>query len=131
MKVKETPPSIRIRVHHDVSGDDLMPLLLGIEEEGVPVELTRHDELNPLKLAHAAAVESKLGIGIGVALDYVVITTEKLPEERPYIARFLADADGRIFGSNTARIVKRVPLRDFRRTDTPAPDTVDLQERNY
>ncbi|HJE50960.1 MAG TPA: glycerol dehydratase reactivase beta/small subunit family protein [Tessaracoccus flavescens] len=111
--MKETPPSIRIRVHDDVSGDDLMPLLLGIEEEGVPVELTRHGELNPLKLAHAAAIESKLGIGIGIALDYVVITTEKLPEDRPYIARFLSEADGRLFGGNAARVVKRIPLRGF------------------
>lgn len=112
--MKPTPPSILLHVHRDVPGDDLMSLLLGIEEEGVPVELTRHDEMNPLKLAHAAAIESKLGIGIGVALDYVVITTEKLPENRPYIARFLADADGRIVGGNAARVVKRLPLRDFR-----------------
>ncbi len=124
--MNQTPPSIRIRVHNDVPGDDLMPLLLGIEEEGVPVELTRHDEMNPLKLAHGAALESRLGIGIGVALDYVVITTEKLPEDRPYIARFLADADGRIFGGTAARVVKRLPLRALGKTDG-----VDLHERNY
>ena len=117
--MKLTPPSISVRVHNDVTGDDLMPLLLGIEEEGVPVEVTRHEELNPLKLAHAAAIESKLGIGIGVALDYVVITTEKLPEDRPYIARFLADAEGRIIGGNAARVVKRLPLRRF---DAQSPD---------
>ena len=92
--MKPTPPSICVRVHHDVTREDLLPLLLGIEEEGVPVEVTRHEQLNPLTLAHEAAIESALGIGVGVALDYVVITTEKLPEDRPYIARFLADADG-------------------------------------
>ncbi|NHB84674.1 glycerol dehydratase reactivation factor [Tessaracoccus sp. HDW20] len=115
---KLTPPSILIHVHDQVPGDDLVTLLLGIEEEGVPVELTRHAELNPLKLAHAAAVASKLGIGIGVSLDYVVITTEKLPEDRPYIARFLADVDGRLIGGDAARVVKRLPLRGFA-TRTP------------
>lgn len=124
--MKETPPSILIRVHDDVPGDDLMPLLLGIEEEGVPVEVSRHDELNPLRLAHAAAIESRLGIGIGVALEYVVITTEKLPEDQPYIARLLADVDGRLFGGNAARVVKRVPLRSVTRTTT-----TELRERNH
>lgn len=123
--VRDTPPSILIRVHNDISGDDLMPLLLGIEEEGVPVEVSRHDELNPLRLAHAAAIESRLGIGIGVALDYVVITTEKLPEDEPYIARLLADVDGRLFGGNAARVVKRVPLRSVTRVATFEP-----RERN-
>lgn len=125
--VKQTPPSILIHVHRDVPGDDLMALLLGIEEEGVPVELSRHDELNPLKLAHAAAVASRLGIGIGVALDYVVITTEKLPEDRPYIARFLADVHGRIFGGNAARVVKRLPLRGYE----GGPNVVSVTERNH
>lgn len=124
--MKDTPPSILIRVHNDVSGDDLMPLLLGIEEEGVPVEVSRHNELNPLRLAHAAAIESRLGIGIGVALEYVVITTEKLPEDQPYIARLLSEVDGRLFGGNAARVVKRVPLRSVTRTTT-----TELRERNH
>ena len=120
--MKPTPPSICVRVHHDVTREDLLPLLLGIEEEGVPVEVTRHEQLNPLTLAHEAAIESALGIGVGVALDYVVITTEKLPEDRPYIARFLSEADGRLFGGNAARVVKRLPLRPF---DASTPEFGD------
>ena len=95
------PPAICVHVHEATTDAHLADLLLGIEEEGVPVEVSRHDHLNPLVLAHDAAVTSRLGIGLGVALDYVVITTDKLPEHRPYVARHFA------------RIVKRIPLRDF------------------
>ncbi|MHA6513385.1 glycerol dehydratase reactivase beta/small subunit family protein [Tessaracoccus sp. Z1128] len=107
---KPTPPAIALHVHLDVPETALTGLLLGMEEEGVPAEVTRRDELNPLALAHAASLESRLGIGVGVALDYAVVTTEKLPEGRPYIAEWLGVSD-RIVGSNAARIVKRIPLR--------------------
>lgn len=87
-------------------------ILYGIEEEGIPYAVRTCAELNPLVLAHAASVESRLGVGVGISLDYVVITTEKLPEQRPYIAQTLnynRDQD-RALGSNAARIVKRMPL---------------------
>lgn len=126
--MRPTPPSILMYVHDDVPTDDLVSLLLGIEEEGVPVEMSRHAELNPLTLAHEAAIGSRLGIGIGVALDYVVLTTEKLPPERPYIARFLADAEGRTVGGNAARIVKRLPLRYF--NGAPSGSTPGSERNN-
>ncbi|WP_052460096.1 glycerol dehydratase reactivase beta/small subunit family protein [Tessaracoccus massiliensis] len=111
----ENRPSIGLHVHRAVTDAQLRHLLLGIEEEGVPVELTRHDELNPLVLAQGAATESRLGIGIGVSLDYAVTTTEKLPEQRPYVAQWFNRDQllDRIIGSNAARIVKRIPLRGF------------------
>ncbi|NLE98177.1 MAG: glycerol dehydratase reactivation factor [Propionibacterium sp.] len=108
-------PTIHLHAHRDVPGAQLTHILLGIEEEDVPVDVTHHDEPNPLRLAQAAALSSRLGLGLGVALDYVVTTTDKLPTERPYIAQHfgrdpLAD---RTIGSNAARIVKRIPLRGF------------------
>ena len=50
------PPSICVHVHSAITDASLDDLLLGIEEEGVPVEVSRHDHLNPLVLAHDAAV---------------------------------------------------------------------------
>ena len=46
-------------------------------------------------------------------MDYAVITTEKLPEAKPYLATWLnADAGiDRAIGTNAARMVKRTPLR--------------------
>lgn len=113
MTTKPEPPTIHLYVHDDTDGEALAPLLLGVEEEGVPLELHRHTEANPLKLANRAAISSRLGLGIGVSFGYVVITTEKLPEGRPYIAQFFGRDrhDDRAAGSNAARMVKRIPLR--------------------
>lgn len=106
-------PSIAVHIHDSLTDDALTDLLLGIEEEAVPVEVTRSTELNPLKLAHSAARHSQLGVGVGVSLDYAVVTLDKLPEDRPYLA-YGWGADqlrDRITGANAARLVKRLPLR--------------------
>lgn len=108
-------PTIRVRLNERLDEARIAQVLYGVEEEGVPVELTRHAELNPLVLAHEASLESRLGIGIGVGLDFVVITTEKLPTDRPYLADVLnrSDSSDRRAGSNAARLVKRMPLSDM------------------
>lgn len=105
-------PTILLHAHEAITGGQLRELLLGIEEEGVPVTLQRLPELNPLVLAHGAGTASRLGVGVGVSLDYVVVTTEKLPASRPYIAQFLGAgaARDRAIGANAARLVKRMPL---------------------
>ena len=105
-------PTIMLATHDRVSERALVPLLLGLEEQGVPVERFTLDELNPLTLAHEASLRSVLGIGIGVSLEFVVVTTDKLPRERPYLAHYFnrsAD-DDRVIGGNAARLVKRLPL---------------------
>ena len=110
--MKAERPTIRLRVNEAITDAQLAQILYGIEEEGVPSEVSRHSELNPLQLAHQASLESRLGIGIGVSLDYVVITTEKLPAPRPYIAVGLnhTHRNDRALGANAARLVKRMPL---------------------
>ena len=109
-------PSIVVATHDSITHRHLREILLGIEEEGVPFRVERSDELNPLALAHEASLESRLGGGIGVSLDFVVITTEKLPQGRPYIAHVLNHnaATDRTLGASAARIVKRLPLTDLR-----------------
>ncbi|MEN0072535.1 MAG: glycerol dehydratase reactivase beta/small subunit family protein [Propionicimonas sp.] len=110
--MKPERPTIRLRLGTGVPDAAIAEVLYGIEEEGVPVELTRHDELNPLTLAHQAALESRLGIGIGISLDYIVITTEKLPAGKPYLVESLnrSEATDRAAGGNASRLVKRMPL---------------------
>ncbi|MCA0308438.1 MAG: glycerol dehydratase reactivase beta/small subunit family protein [Actinobacteria bacterium] len=105
-------PTIRLRLNERLADTHILEVLHGIEEEGVPVEVTRHAELNPLVLAHEASLESRLGIGIGVSLDFVVVTTEKLPASAPYLAARLnaTEANDRAAGANAARLVKRMPL---------------------
>ncbi len=108
-------PSIRLRLNDRVDEARIAEVLHGVEEESVPVELTWHTELNPLLLAHAASLESRLGIGIGISLDHIVITTEKLPPDRPYLAAILnrSATSDRKAGANAARLVKRMPLSDL------------------
>ncbi len=106
-------PSIVIALSEGYDRRRLGDLLLGIEEEGVPARVVELEQINPLVLAHRAAQEAILDVGIGIALDYVVVTTEKLPQERPYMAYWFAtsaQAD-RTIGGNAARLVKRMPLR--------------------
>lgn len=116
-------PTIMLARNSRTTDAALAGLLLGLEEQGVPVEQFSDDELNPLELAHEASLRSVLGVGIGVSLDYVVVTTEKLPAARPYLAGHLnrsVEAD-RVMGGNAARIVKRLPLHP----QAPAPHTSD------
>ncbi|MFV0430409.1 MAG: glycerol dehydratase reactivase beta/small subunit family protein [Arachnia sp.] len=106
-------PTIKLRVNHRIPAESIQFILLGMEEEGIPSEVARHDDLNPLDLAHEASLESRLGVGIGVSLDWVVITTDKLPAERPYLVGNLnaSPDEDRVAGTNAARLVKRVPLQ--------------------
>jgi hypothetical protein len=108
-------PTIRLRLNDKVDEARIAEILHGVEEEGVPVEVTRHAELNPLVLAHEASLESRLGVGIGISLDHVVITTEKLTADRPYLAAVLTRSPtiDRRAGANAARLVKRMPLSDL------------------
>ena len=108
-------PTIRLRLNDRVEESRIAEVLHGIEEEGVPVEVTRHEQLNPLLLAHEASLESRLGIGIGISLDHLVITTEKLPADHPYLVAVLNQSPtiDRRAGANAARLVKRMPLSDL------------------
>jgi hypothetical protein len=110
--MKPERPTIRLRLNDRLPEAAITEVLLGIEEEGVPVEVSRHADADPLRLAHEASLESRLGIGIGISLDYIVITTEKLPAGKPYLVEVLnrSDATDRAAGGNASRLVKRMPL---------------------
>lgn len=113
--VDHVRPTILVFHNDQIRPEQLTELLLGVEEEGIPFEVRSFAELSPLSLGHQAAIASRLGLGIGVSLNYVVITTEKLPEDSPYIAsEFNCSAErDRTLGGNAARIVKRMPLADL------------------
>lgn len=127
----EERPSIVVATHDSITERQLKEILLGMEEEGVPYLVQPSGELNPLALAHEASLCSRLGVGMGVSLDYVVITTEKLPEGRPYIARTLNHnaATDRALGASAARIVKRLPLTDLR-AGAPSPTVIPANAGN-
>lgn len=110
--MSDDKPTIGVYVHTDITDEAIADIRYGIEEEGVPDRVVRLEQLNPLELAHEAALSSRLGVGIGISLEYAVITTEKLPSGKPYMATILNGdpLHDRAVGINAARLVKRVPL---------------------
>ena len=108
----QAAPSISICANEHLTYRDLNPVLWGMEEEGVPAVIEFLADLNPLTLAHRAAQSSRLGVGVGLSLGYIVVTTDKLPIERPYLATENPTLDeARQMGANAARLVRRVPLK--------------------
>jgi len=111
-------PAIVVMVPQTAKAAEFAEIGLGIEEEGVPYRVCRAAEDDALPLAHRAAAESRLGVGIGICRNRAVITTDKLPESRPYLVATLGESPDRDrqVGTNSARIAKRQPLVGY-----PAP----------
>ncbi|MDR1077785.1 MAG: glycerol dehydratase reactivase beta/small subunit family protein [Propionibacteriaceae bacterium] len=105
-------PAVEVYAHNSVGDHQLTEILLGVEEESIPYVVTKRAESSPLELAQKAAIVSRLGVGIGVSSDAVIVTTEKLPVDQPYITGQLNrnHAVDRALGQAAARIVKRMPL---------------------
>ena len=92
----------------------LLQVLYGIEEEQVPVSITETDGESVEKMAYEAAERSKLEVGIGMdAAGNFALHHKKLEIHSPYIRlpKRSSDERARIFGNNSARLVKRMPLR--------------------
>jgi hypothetical protein len=94
----------------------LKQVLYGIEEEEVPVQITEVDSAQSVvDMAFEAAERSKLEVGIGMdSAGNFVLHHKKLDKGQPYLrlAKRCAADSARIFGNNSARIVKRMPLRN-------------------
>ena len=113
--VSDDRPAIVVQIGGGLSEVHLAEVLYGIEEEGIPYRTVTGSSLDAAAGAHAAALASQLGVGIGANGDQIVVTTEKLDPNQPYIKQRLnarRELDRNI-GSNAARLVKRSPLRDM------------------
>lgn len=119
--MSNTDPSLRPQIlvyHHGGKCDVLDFVEYGIEEEGVPWKIERipRDEL--LTVAHMAAEDSRLGIGIASGDENpsrIVLQHERMPEEQPiFDLSSPTTAQARILGANSARLAKRTPLKRIR-----------------
>ena len=107
-------PAVLVYRHPGAPAAVLRQVCAGVEEEGVPTDVTEvpgpHDAT---ALAHAAAGESRLGVGIGLdAAGAAAVHHGTLPEETP-VAATPAEAgpsDWRRAGRIAARVVKHLPL---------------------
>lgn len=109
-------PTVRIRYSPQSSKEDLLEVQYGLEEEGVPWELTS-DTGSALELAWKAAQESRLEVGIGLDAQHVVLHFAKLDPAEPLfsIPARSGEESLRSIGANAARLVKKVPLKNLNR----------------
>jgi len=88
----------------------------GLEEEGVPWVVCAASgadaDLDPVTLAHEAAVESTLKIGVAVHPTRIAVHHARLAVEEPVYDVSKVDATlARTLGTNAARLAKGTPLR--------------------
>jgi hypothetical protein len=106
------------------ASDVIREILLGIEEEGIPVKVQEKQSGLPVNLAKDAAGASSLNVGIGTSAAEVVVHHRDLPLDSPLFllgAEKLTQANLRCIGANAARLVKGNPLAlndDLLRSET-------------
>ena len=82
------------------------------EEEGIPYDVQPREGLDLLELAHHASVDSRIGVGIGISKEGIVLQYEKLDKSAPLFKIKLYQKDlYRKIGSNAARLVKKMPFK--------------------
>ncbi len=107
-------PVVRIMTLQ-VSAQEALPILWGLEEEGIPAEIREVSGGGAVTLAKQAADMSPLNVGIGMngAEGMVALHHRDLPGEQPLFTLAMKDVQTvqfRILGANAARLVKGEPL---------------------
>ncbi len=103
-----------VLVARDPDEDVLRQLLAGTEEEGIPAEVMRARYSEVMSETHNASEASRLGIGIGVFGNRVILHFNKLREDKPVIDTRIGRFElykARNIGSNAARLYKVMPLK--------------------
>ena len=107
-------PTIKVFVKADHGRKEtLRQLVFGIEEEGIPCEVSVEDYPNAVSLAYQASLVSKLSVGLGLDRDTLVLQFSKLKESEPLfqISARSPEWDVRAMGANAARLVKKLPFK--------------------
>lgn len=100
---------------HPASEKALCEICAGIEEEGVPYQRVEDDaERDAAAIAHGAAFESRLFVGVGLDRERVCVHLAALPADAPLLSLDIAASTPdslRDLGQNAARLVNIVPLK--------------------
>ena len=84
----------------------------GLEEEGVPFDVRRYEQTDPCALAHEAARDSPLDVGVGLTDEVLCVHHAKLPREHAVCSESTAtEGSARRLGHDAARIVTGLPLK--------------------
>lgn len=119
----DTPdrPTILVSLSREVDERLYGWISVGAEEEGIPCRLAsveeadEADEVDVAALAYAAARNSRLGVGVGVASNRVAVHERHMPAGKPVITTEVKEDYVRDLyrsaGANAARLVIGVPLQ--------------------
>ena len=113
--MRDKRPAVWIFVLQPVPEETIMPILWGLEEEGIPTEQRDAAGGSAEILAKEAADGSPLNVGIGIhgTEGEVVLHHRDLPGDAPLFSFGAMDLNPtmlRILGMNAARLVKGDPL---------------------
>jgi hypothetical protein len=112
-------PAIHVSLAPEADESLYKWISIGAEEEGIPCRLESADETNgntdSATLAHAAAQNSRLDVGVGLVSGQVAVHERHMPAERPVIISEVEEDHARQVcrsaGANAARLVIGTPLR--------------------
>ncbi|WP_228546430.1 glycerol dehydratase reactivase beta/small subunit family protein [Halegenticoccus tardaugens] len=105
-------PRIHVRCLGEEEPEWIPSLKNGLEEEGVSWVVQSGFEGDGIAVAHEAAIESSLKIGVSVQHSRIVIHHKQLPTDNPvFDVSAVTSASARTLGSNSARLAKGTPLK--------------------
>ncbi|OVZ85414.1 propanediol dehydratase [Yersinia kristensenii] len=113
MNFSHDAPAIVISLTSSIPEAAWHPILLGIEEEGIPWQWQQDDEGDAVQRAWQAATRSPLLVGLACSADEIVLHFRNLPPTSPLFRQAWAqDSDPlRRLGNNAARLVKGLPFK--------------------
>ncbi|WP_462410558.1 glycerol dehydratase reactivase beta/small subunit family protein [Neobacillus sp. Marseille-QA0830] len=105
-------------------------LLYGMEEEGVPCHLQAAQGDTAVEIGYQAAIDSPLGVGIGIGLDeQIILHYTKLPKEQPlFQIDHKEPYKQNVLGANAARLVKGIPFKSFDEIHEQNEETLSSEE---
>ncbi|MDH6365454.1 hypothetical protein M2139_002457 [Enterococcus sp. PF1-24] len=110
-------PQIFIYVTDEKLTATIEYLLYGIEEEGIPYQIVAVSAQEAVAAAYEAAKTSSLSTGVGCDGQKVVLHYKNLAPNQPYLVidryQTVSKKQLKAFGSNCARLVKRIPFKDL------------------
>ncbi|SCI25313.1 Uncharacterised protein [uncultured Clostridium sp.] len=98
-----------------VNETEIKEVLWGIEEEGIPYEVSSVNIESAISSGYEASLESSLGVGIGIDEKIIVLHYNKLEKDSPLftIKRNSSSTKIRSLGANAARLVIKMPFKEI------------------
>ena len=129
---EERRPTVRIQVV-EPNQSQIRIVLDGLEEEGIPAEISPAAAASAAALGKEAAQMSPLNVGIGVnGVDGLIVLHHRdLPLERPlfiFRTKDVTTMQLRLLGANAARLVKGEPLIFQAELETSEPSVSPAEQ---